>query len=101
MAKSEGLEVKRFPEISNDVVLVGNLILVWLSNLHWRNITTSGANPADRDYGGTVSLENLFQSIRLEKETFERNRTAPYSITRFMMTEEHMKNKIREIIYKK
>ncbi|MBD8839915.1 hypothetical protein IFU39_19050 [Paenibacillus sp. CFBP 13594] len=101
MAKSRGLEVKRFPEISNDVALVGNLILVWLSNLHWRNITTNGTSPADRDYGGAKSLENLFESIRLEKEAFERNRTSSYSITRFMRTEEYMKNKVREIILKK
>lgn len=71
MAVEAGLSVER--TFSSHAVLVGGLLLVWLDNMHWKELKVGVSDYLSRDYGGKESLRAKMQDLIREIDQHHEN----------------------------
>lgn len=71
MAVEAGLSVER--TFSSHAVLVGGLLLVWLDNMHWRELKLGASDYKSLDYGGKESLREKMQELKGEIDQHHEN----------------------------
>ncbi|MEK3758798.1 helix-turn-helix domain-containing protein [Paenibacillus sp. FSL P4-0338] len=71
MAVETGLSMER--TFSSHAVLVGGLLLVWLDNMHWRELKLGASDYKSRDYGGKESLRTKMQDLKEEIDEHHEN----------------------------
>jgi len=102
MADKKGLSVQQFPHITNHAILVGDVILVWLDNMHWKELRLSGGDYKSRDYGGKDSLEDKMQDLYIElRQRQEKLEQGYLVIDKFSITKEAIEHMIQKSIKKK
>lgn len=71
MADEAGLSVER--TFSSHTVLVGGLLLVWLDNMHWKELKVGASDYQSRDYGGKESLRAKMLDLKREIDQHHEN----------------------------
>ncbi|MEK4851508.1 helix-turn-helix domain-containing protein [Paenibacillus sp. FSL H7-0756] len=71
MADEAGLSVER--TFSSHAVLVGGLLLVWLDNMHWKELKLGASDYKSRDYGGKESLRAKMLDLKREIDEHHEN----------------------------
>lgn len=71
MAVEAGLSVER--TFSSHAVLVGGLLLVWLDNMHWKELKVDTSNYISRDYGGQETLRAKMLDFKREIDEHKEN----------------------------
>lgn len=89
MAKGYGFSIQRFTVKQKDVAVINNEMLVWLSNLHWKELGLQ-EDYIHRDYGGWSLLDKKLYNKAKEKQMEDQKFNCPVRIKRSLMTDKHL-----------